>query len=192
MKNLLIALILFTFNQLFSQELVSMKDVYIDNSLVYRSSNDKLLTGTAQKIRKNGHLVYEEKYEDGIILYRNLYYNGEEVRVSNKIFYNPNKPFIIAKENKYNLDGNIFETVTYNQDGVKILVEQFNNGNLTYSCQYLGKKKHGLNIGYDENGEKITYRCEYINGKKNGKEYCLNKNGTETIKEYQNGKMPPN
>jgi len=188
MRNFLILLMFFTFNKLISQEIVGMKEVYIENNLVYKSANDELFTGIAQSKRKNGHLVYEEEYKSGIILSSNLYYNGKEKRVSNKTIYNPNKPLVLSKEYKYNLESKIFETTTYNDNGIKILVEQFKNGKLTYSCQYLGKKKHGLELGYGENGEEMTYRCEYINGKKNGTEYCLNEKGIVTKKEYRNGK----
>ena len=187
-RNLLILLMFFTFNELISQEKIGMKETYIENNLVYKASNDQLFTGIAQSKRKNGHLVYEEEYKNGIVLSSNLYYNGKEIRVSNKTIYNPNKPFILSKEIKYHLDGEIFETTTYNDDGIKILVEQFKNGKRTYSCQYLGKKKNGLELGYGENGEKLTYSCEFINGNKNGTEYCLNEDGTETKKEYKNGK----
>ena len=188
MRNLLIFLMFFTFNELISQEIIGMKEVYIENNLVYKNATDELFSGIAQSKRKNGHLVYEEEYKNGIILSSNLYYNGKEIRVSNKTIYNPNKLLVLSKEIKYHLDGEIFETTTYNDDGIKILVEQFKNGKLTYSCQYLGKKKHGLQLGYGENGEKMTYRCEFINGKKNGTEYCLNDDGTKTKKEYRNGK----
>ncbi|WP_147404214.1 hypothetical protein [Aquimarina sp. AD1] len=163
MKNFLILLMFFTFNKMVSQETIEMKETYIDNNLVYQSINDKLFTGIAQKKRKNGHLVYEEEYENGIILSSNLYYNGKEKRVSNKTIYNPNKPLVLLQEHKYDLKGEIFETVTYNNDGIKILLEQFEKEKLTYSCQYLGKKKNGI-------------------------EYCLNKNGVETQIEYRNGK----
>ncbi|GAA0734249.1 hypothetical protein GCM10009430_49200 [Aquimarina litoralis] len=146
-----------------SQETIGIKETYIDNNLIYKSVNNKLFTGIAQKKRKNGHLVYEEEYKNGIILSSNLYYNGKEKRVSNKIIYNPNKPLVLLKEHKYNLEGEVFETITYNDDGIKILVEQFEREKLTYSCQYLGKKKNGI-------------------------EYCLNKNGAKTQIEYRNGK----
>ncbi|WCO02296.1 hypothetical protein [Psychroserpens ponticola] len=114
-------------------EIVGMKEVYIDNNLVYKSSNSELFTGVAQSKRKNGHFVYDEEYKNGIILSSNLYYNGKEIRVSNKTIYNPNKPLVVSKENKYHLDGKIHETTTYNYDGIKILVEQFENGKLMYS-----------------------------------------------------------
>lgn len=188
MRNFLVLLIFFTFNKLISQEIIGMKEVYIDNDLVYKNADDGLFTGIVQSKRKNGHLVYEEEYEKGIILSSNLYYNGKEKRVSNKAIYNPNKPLVLSKEYSYDLKYKIFEITTYNDDGLKILYEQFTNGKVSYSCQYLGKKKHGLELGYRDGGEKMTFRCEYINGKKNGTEYCLNEKGIETKKEYLNGK----
>lgn len=189
MRKLLILLFLFSFNTSISQEIVSLKEVYMDHhNLVYTINNDKLFTGTAQSKRKNGHLVYEEIYKNGIILYDNLYFNGKKVSVSDKRIYHPDKPFVLSKEHKYHSNGAIYETTTYNDDGIKILKEEFENGKLAYSCQYFGKKKHGLELGYQENSEKLMYRCEYQNGKRHGKEYCLNEDGVLIIKEYQNGK----
>src|SRR5690606_10016931 len=97
MRNFLILLMFFTFNNLISQEIVDMKEVYVDNNLVYKSLNGELFTGLAQNKRNNGHLVYEEVVENGIILSSNLYYNGKEIKVSNKAIYNPNKPFVLSK-----------------------------------------------------------------------------------------------
>ncbi|WP_152596379.1 hypothetical protein [Algibacter lectus] len=165
-----------------------MKEVYEENDLVYKIADEGLFTGIAQVKRKNGHLVYEETFENGVILSSNLYFNGKEKRVSNKSIYNPNKPLALSKEYSYDLEGGVFEITTYNHDGLKILYEQFTNGNISYSCQYLGKKKNGVEMGYRDGGEKMTFRCEYINGKKNGTEYCLKEDGTETKKQYKLGK----
>ena len=179
---------LFVFNSMTSQEIIEMKEVYEDNNLVYKVVDDKLFTGIAQVKRKNKHLVYEEEFKGGVILLSYLYYNGKEKRVSNKTIYNPNKPLAILKEYSYDLKSEVFEITTYDNDGIKILYEQFTNGNVSYSCQYLGKKKHGLELGYRNGGDKITFRCEYINGKKHGTEYCLNEKGIETKKKFLNGK----
>ncbi len=188
MRNLLILLMFFTFNKLISQEIIGMKEVYIENNLVYKVIDDELFTGIAQVKRKNEHLVYEEEFENGIILYSYLYFNSKEKRLSTKTIYNPNKPNVLSKKIMYNLQKEIFEIHTYNDDGIKILREQFTNGKVSYSCQYLGKKKHGIELGYRDGGEKMTFRCEYINGKKNGTEYCLKEDGTETKKQYKLGK----
>ncbi|MFH4966552.1 hypothetical protein V8G69_16265 [Gaetbulibacter sp. M235] len=143
-----------------------MKETYIENNLVYKSSNNELFTGIAQSKKKNGHLVYEEVYENGVIFFSNLYFNGKEKRISNKTIYNQNKPFTPSKKNEYHLDGSIFQIIHYNKDGIKILFESYKNGKLIYSCQYSGKKKHGFEIGYDENNQQEICKIEYSNGKK--------------------------
>ena len=163
MKTILIILMFFTFNKLLSQETVAMKEVYIVNNLAYKIGSDNLFTGIAQVKRSNGHLVYEEEFKNGVIIFSYLYFNGKEKRLSTKTIYNPNKPYVLSKEFMYDLKGDIFEIHSYNDEGIKILKEQFTNGNLSYSCQYLGKNKHGT-------------------------EYCLHENGIETIKEFNNGK----
>uniref|UniRef100_UPI0040497019 hypothetical protein n=1 Tax=Gelidibacter sp. TaxID=2018083 RepID=UPI0040497019 len=188
MKTILIILMFFTFNKLLSQETVAMKEVYIVNNLAYKIGSDNLFSGIAQVKRNNGHLVYEEEFKNGVIIFSYLYFNGKEKRLSTKTIFNPNKPYIYLKEFSYHLNGEIFEIRTYNEDGIKILIEQFQNGKLSYSCQYLGNKKNGIELGFSNSDEKITFRCEYINGKKHGIEYCLKKDGTETKKKYQNGK----
>lgn len=188
--SLLKDLVLINTNQLIRQEKIGMKEVYIHNNLVYKISNDSLLNGVAQRKRKNGHLVYEEEYKKGVILVSKLYFNGKAKIVSNKSIYNPKKPQVLSKEYAYNLNGEIIEVKTYDDNGVKVLLEQFQNGKLTYSCQYIGKKKHGLELGYigSKDGKKPTYRCEYVNGKKHGTQYCLNEKGIEEIKRFNNGK----
>ncbi len=52
MRNLLILLMFFTFNKLISQEIIGMKEVYIENNLVYKVIDDELFTGIAQVKRK--------------------------------------------------------------------------------------------------------------------------------------------
>ena len=188
MRNTLILLMFFTFNKLISQETVEMKQVYIENNLVYKIVDDGLFTGIAQFKRTNGHLVYEEEFKNGIILFSYLYFNGKEKRLSSKTIFDPNKPYVLSKRYEYDLQGGIFEIYTYNDNGIKILEEQFTNGKLSYSCQYSGKKKHGIELGYRDGGEKMTFSCEYINGKRNGIEYCLHENGIETKKKFNNGK----
>ncbi|MEL0457394.1 hypothetical protein WJN01_14235 [Flavobacteriaceae bacterium SZ-1-7] len=188
MRNFLVLLMLFTFNKLISQEVIGMKEVYIDNNLVYKVTDDGLFTGIAQVKRTNGHLVYEEEFKNGVILFSYLYFNGKEKRLSSKTKFNPNKPYVLSKRYEYDLQGDIFEIFTYNDNGIKILKEQYTNGKISYSCQYLDKKKNGIELGYRDGGEKMTFRCEYINGKKNGIEYCLKEDGTEIRKQYKLGK----
>ncbi|WP_109437036.1 hypothetical protein [Aquimarina sp. AU119] len=175
-------------NNLIAQEKVSMKDVYVENDLVYKVSDEQLFTGIAQRIRKNGHLVYEESYNTGIIKESNLYYNSKERIISDKIIYNQKKLYSKEKEIRFHLSKDTLRIKTFDDNGKKKLVEEFENNHITYKCEYKGKKKHGLELRYKENGKKITYRCEYINGKKNGEELCINDNGTKSVKNYSNGK----
>jgi len=70
---------------MFSQDTLRMRDVYIDNDLVYKVSGERF-TGVVQSKRKNGHLVYEEVYNDGIILYSNLYFNTKEKKYLIELF----------------------------------------------------------------------------------------------------------
>ena len=188
MRRLLLFIAFIFFNQLISQEIVGLNDVYVENDLAYKVTDHQLFTGISQRRRKNGHLVYEEEFKDGIIITSKLYYNTKNKLISDKTIFNPNRPFVISKEHRFDLDGQIFRTITYNQEGLKILEEQFKNGHLILSSEYKGKKKHGFELGYRENEEILIYRCEYINGKKHGKEYCLDEDGTERIRRYHNGK----
>jgi len=188
MRNILFILIFFSFNKVVSQEIIEMKEIYISNNLVYKIGDGKLFTGIAQVKKNNGHIVYEEEFKNGVIIFSNVYFNGNEKRLSTEAIYNSNKPYVLSKEIRYDLNGEVFEIHTYNDEGIKILIEQFTNGKLSYSCQYLGKKKNGIELGYRDGGEKLTYRCEYINGKKQGIEYCLDENGIERKKEFDNGK----
>ncbi len=167
-KSILFFFLILNTYALLAQEIVEWKEVYNTdhNDLTYKISNDKIFTGTVQWKRKNGYLEYEEEYKNGIILSSNSYYRGKHNIISNKTIYHSNNPSIILKEHKYNLKNEIFETITYNDDGLRILIEQFNNRKLIYSCQYLGKKKHGLELCYGEDGKKMNYQCKFINGKK--------------------------
>ncbi|MCH3882995.1 MULTISPECIES: toxin-antitoxin system YwqK family antitoxin [Tenacibaculum] len=188
MSKILILIIFLSFNKITSQEIIGIDDTYIENNLVYKISNDSLFNGIAQRKRRNGHLVFETKFKKGIIISSKIYYNGKIKRVSNKTIYNSEKPYLKSKEYKYNLESEIFETTTYNENGEKILLEQFKKGKLTYSCEYLGKKKHGIELGYEENGEKLTYSCEYKNGKKHGEELCIKCGDKKRVTKYENGK----
>lgn len=188
MRYLLFLVFIFSFNQLISQEIVGMKDVYSKNNLVHKVVDDQLFTGLIQAKRSNDHVVYEAEIKNGLLLCSSIFFNGTEKRVATKTIYNPTNPALFSKELKYHLTGELFEAKTYNEEGIKILLEQFSNGKLSYSCQYIGNVKNGLELGYLNGGDKLTYRCEYKNGKKQGIEYCLNKNGVEVIKEYSDGK----
>jgi antitoxin component YwqK of YwqJK toxin-antitoxin module len=108
---------------------------------------------------------------------------SQEIIEKKEVYINNNLAYKVA-------DNGLFTGIIQvkRKNGHLVYEEEFKNGNLTYSCQYLGKKKHGLELSYKDGEEKITFRCEYINGKKHGIEYCLKENGTESKKEFYNEK----
>lgn len=75
MRNVLLILFICLFGQISAQEKVGLKDLFVQNNLTYKIEDGKLFTGQAQHIRKNGHLVYEEYFEDGILTKSITYYN---------------------------------------------------------------------------------------------------------------------
>lgn len=163
-KTWLFLLLLLMSFSLFSQESIAMKEIYIDNSLAYRISNQQLFTGVAQSKRKNGHLVYDEKYVNGIITESNLYYNTKEKLISDKTMYYQQKPFVNEKRIRFHLSKDTLRIISYDTSGKKILIEEFENNRSIYSCEYDGRKKNGKEICIDKNGEKLVF--EYRDGKK--------------------------
>ncbi|MCL6273281.1 hypothetical protein M3P19_04630 [Muricauda sp. 2012CJ35-5] len=166
-KNLNIIICVLIGFATFGQDTLAMKEVYIDNDLVYKMNGERL-TGVAQSIRKNGHLVYEEIYNDGVVRSSNLYFNGKEKIISDQTIYQRYKPWVLSKEIQYNLKGEVIETVDYDEYGIKKLVKRFENGELSYYGEYNGKKKHGKEYCFTDEGEKLEF--EYINGKQQKKE----------------------
>lgn len=148
---------------LISQDTLQMKEVYTENDLVYRMDGQRF-TGLAQEKGKKGNLNYEQRYEDGIILWSNLYFNTEEKKVSDKTIYNRVKLWVIEKEIRFRLSQDTLHIKTYDENGKKILLEKFENNKLTYSCQYNGRKKHGKEFCYDEDGNELIFM--YADGKK--------------------------
>ena len=145
------------------QDTLGLKEIYFENNLAYKRTDDERFSGVAQKKRKNRHAVYEEHYEDGIILKSIVYYNGDERKIAGIVLFNKYKPFVKKKEFFYRKSTDWSGIIMYNDNGKRIYEEQFENGILTYGCEYVGKKKHGQEI-------------------------CLNDDGTKTITEYVNGK----
>ncbi|WP_025665515.1 hypothetical protein [Aquimarina megaterium] len=163
MKNILSIILFCFFNQLFAQEIVGIKNLYIENDLTYKISGDKLFSGQAQRIRKNGHLVYEEYFVDGKMTKSVTYYNGADKPKPASVteFYEETETK--RKVTNYGLTKPTTEYKHYDKNGKKTLIEKYEN-------------------------EKLTYRCEYLENKKNGTEYCLKEDGTEFRIEYRSGK----
>jgi len=167
MKRILFITIVISFVSSYllnGQETVTDNDIYIENDLIYRFSNDSLFTGKYERKRKNGHLVYDEDFEKGIIKSAKYYYNGKRKIVSDSVIYNPIKPFEYKEIYRFNLKSKLYEKESFDDNGKFILKEEFEDGKLTYSCQYNGKKKHGKEFCYSKDGDPLEF--EYKDGKK--------------------------
>ena len=160
---LLLVLILSNF-EMIAQDTLDMKEVYIENDLVYKYSNDQRFTGIVQTKRKNGHITFEEEYKDGVILIEYQYFKGKDKKICYKTVYNRYKLWAKEKEYYYPYSEEWTQITSFDENGKKILVEQFEKEKLTYSCQYSGKKKNGQELCYDNHGKLMTF--QYVNGKK--------------------------
>ena len=148
-----------------AQNVIDINDLYIDEvNLVYTRSNDSLFSGICERRRKNGHLVFEEFYEKGVIQSANYYYNGKKKIVSDSAVYNTLKPFEYKTIYRFNLESQLCKKESFDNDGKSILEEEFKDGKIVYSCEYDGKKKHGREFCYSKEGEPLEF--EYVNGKK--------------------------
>ncbi|MEC3964612.1 hypothetical protein [Flagellimonas halotolerans] len=148
----------------YAQDSLDIKSVYLENNIAYRIKNGNPYSGTLVKKRKNGHIVYTENYSKGIILTKNLYFNTKTRKLANRTIYNKNRPFVPKKEFVLNLSSDTIEIKYFTEKGSKDFVEQFEQGQLIYSCEYNGKKKHGLETCHNEDGTKQIF--EYNMGKK--------------------------
>lgn len=166
LQSYILIISILIFSEISGQEILSIKDIYLDeNNLAFKIDNNQKFTGFAQKVRKNGHVVYEDQFKDGIILIHFLYFNSSDKELVGKMIYNSNKPFTPEKKIEYKSNKNITwkEIEYYDQDGNKTLKETITDG-------------------------KTTYRCEFLNGKKHGTELCLNKEGKKLEFHFKNGK----
>jgi antitoxin component YwqK of YwqJK toxin-antitoxin module len=163
MKNILTLILISLLSGISAQEIVSMKDLYVENNLTYKAQNDQLFSGQAQNIRKNGHLVYEEFFVNGKLTKSITYYNGTEKPTPSRETEYYSDTQTKSKETNFGLDKPTTELKYFDKQEKKTLVERFDNDILIYRCEYQKNKKHGI-------------------------EYCLNDDGTELRIEYRNGK----
>jgi len=163
MKNILLVIFICFLNQLSAQEIVGMKDLYVESDLTYKIVDNKLFSGQAQHLRKNGHLVYEEYFYNGKLTKSITYYNGTEIPTPARETEYYSESQTKRKETNYGLNKPTTEYKHFDENGQKTLIEQYEN-------------------------DKLVYRSEYQKDKKHGVEYCLNDNGTESRVEYRNGK----
>ena len=152
------------FNLLAGQEKIGIDDLYHEEYLAYKISNDKLFSGVAQKVRKNGHVVYEENYKNGILIKSTVFYNGKEI-IPDKVILYYKKSFTPKTEIYYSLKDPIIEYRHFNKKGKKTLAEIYTNDVLSYRCEYLDGEKHGTEFCINEDG--TTWEKKYLKGKKN-------------------------
>ncbi|WP_269222579.1 hypothetical protein [Flavobacterium sp. IMCC34518] len=160
-KYLWLIIILFTFD-LYSQEILTKEDIYIENNLAYKVENKQLFTGKIQSFKHKNHLVLEIEFVDGILLKGIVYFNGKEKIVSDETYYFKMSRQI-EKKIKYSIDHKTIWTVHFDEDGNKKLEEDFKDGIIIYSCPYSKNKKHGKSFSINEKGERNE--CVFENGK---------------------------
>ncbi len=163
MKNILLIIFICLLNHLSAQEIVGMKDLYIENDLTYKVSDEKLFSGQAQHVRKNGHLVYEEYFDNGKLTKSITYYNRTKKPMPAREIEYYSETQKKRKETNYGLNKTSTEFKYFDKNGEKTLIEEYEINQLIYRCEYQKNKKHGI-------------------------EYCLNDDGTELRIEYRNGK----
>ena len=145
-----------------AQDTIPNEQIYIYNDLAFKYSDGQPFSGVAQIKRKNGQIQFEMEYDDGVILIQNVYYRRKTKELATKVIYDHEKPWKELREIRY--FSGIEEWTHYDENGKRTLKEQKRNGELFYSCEYSGRKKHGQEMCLNDDGSK-TY-IEYINGKR--------------------------
>ncbi len=167
MKSLIIIVSLFVFSAHFgvnAQDTIPNDQIYYmkDFDLAYKVSDGKLFSGVTQIRKKNGRIAFEMEYDDGVILKQYVYYRRKNKELATKVIYNPEKPWTELTEIRY--FSGIEEWTHYDENGKRTLKEQKRNGDLIYSCEYSGRKKHGQEMCLEDDGTKMY--IEYVNSKR--------------------------
>ena len=168
---IILFLLIVGYQNVFSQDTLSVKEIYFNNNLAYQDYNDELFTGVAQKLRKNrnGHIIAEEIYENGVLLEWKLFYNKSNRRLAEKVLYYKEHALVAKERIRYtiNEDGEFTESTHYDTNFKKTLVTRHKDTTL-------------------------IYKCPYTDGKKDGEEFCINDNGNQIITKFINGKKIKN
>lgn len=165
MKKVVFLLAFCIFQVVLAQEIVDIKNIYLhEDGRIYKITTNQPFSGHAQKIRGNGHLVYEDYFESGFLTETTIYFNRtKEPKPSRRIEYY-DKTFLKKKETNYSLSKPTIELIFFDINGRKTLIEQYENDRLTYRCPYSRNKKHGTEFCINTNGKESTF--EYRYGKK--------------------------
>ena len=163
MKYKILLIIILISSKLFAQEKIELNNVYFDNGIAYNKINNQIFTGVAQNKKKNGHIKFEEFYENGKLTKTLLYYNiySEQI-VSDETIFN-------SKTNKKE------RHLRFSSDKKKYWETKFDEN----------EQKSEFNSYL--NGIQVLHE-KYKNGKKDGKWFCIYKDGTKCEMEYSKGK----
>ena len=64
----------------------------------------------------------------------------KEKLISDKTLYHKYKLWVIEKEIRLRLSQDTLEVKTYNENGEKVLIQQYENNKVTYRCEYKRRK----------------------------------------------------
>ncbi len=146
--------ILFT-QLLFSQKVLSSKSIFFDHNIAYQIKDVTVFSGIAEYGDNKGFLTKREQYEDGIMTKSTSYYTvnvakGKEV-VSQETTYINRK---IDKRINYNVSGEKYEYIEYDENGDRKYSEYWKDGKFTK--QYYKKGKlDGIAITKEKNGDEV-------------------------------------
>src|SRR5690606_34114642 len=119
--------ICFAFSTGYCQDTLSIDDIYFHEDIAYKFSNDQRFTGVSQRVSKNGHVVYESIFDEGIIRQGILYYNSRNRDPVERIFYHKDIVYVPQKKIRYftNKKGEWEIISQFDEKGEKILEEHF-------------------------------------------------------------------
>ncbi|POY41019.1 hypothetical protein C3L50_00385 [Flavobacterium alvei] len=159
-KFILYLIIFFSLN-VYSQDSLSIKEIYNENYLTYRKDNNELFNGIAHKFKHKDHLLGTAEFKNGVLIKLTTYFNGKKRIISEEKLYNDNGKIEKRINYEYSKDYKWIEY--YDENGNKILEEDYSNGKLVFKCPFLNNKRNGIQISINEKGEKSE--CKFLNGK---------------------------
>lgn len=163
--KLIISFFLFLIsNFLFSQEIYQNNDVYFDNNIAYKFSNNEKLTGFLEFRDKKNIMSTKEEYNNGVLSKQFKYYK-----------YSSLKKYIPFEEIIFK-DGLKYSKTTFHSTEEKSSYTEFDDN---------GKKKY-----YEvyKNGKTVLTQ-NFKNGKLDGKSSCYDKKGNFQEHYYKEGKL---
>jgi len=163
MKLLYIITALFVTTLLIAQERINTGNIYTTKGISYKKSDNSPFTGVAEFRKNNGNLMFEKEYNNGFITKYTLYFRGDEKIISNETFYHE-KSNTKKKNISYPYNGTLKTITDYDENGKKLLEEQYISDKLVFHCEYINGKKHGVVYSTDKNNIKST--CTYNDGKR--------------------------